>query len=70
MERNHLQLNLDKTKMVVIGKPHVIKSVGKLEVQVRDIKISSSESCECLGLLIESLRYKFGVEVYRVYRTL
>ena len=54
MESNHLQLNLEKTKMVVIGKPHVVKSVGKLEIQVRDMKISSSESCECLGLIIDS----------------
>ena len=40
--------------MVVIGKPNVVKSVRKLKVHVRDMTISSSDSCECLGLIIDS----------------
>lgn len=54
MEQNYLQLNIDKTKMVVIGKPNVIKSIGPVEFTVRGMKILSSETCESLGLIIDS----------------
>jgi len=50
METNHLQLNLDtdKTKMVISGKPHVVKAIGPLEIKVRDMKITTCDYCECL----------------------
>ena len=54
MESNHLQLNLNKIELVVVGSPNIVKSIGTLNVQVRDIKISCSDNCECLGLIIDS----------------
>ncbi len=53
-----MQLNLDKTQIVIVGKPNIVKSLGVLEVEVRNIKIQSTSECKSLGLIIDSVSLK------------
>ena len=54
MDRNQLQLNVEKTQMIVIGKPAVVKSLGMVSVLVENTLISSSVKVKSLGLIIDS----------------
>jgi len=54
MDSNLMELNIDKTQMVVIGIPRVVRSIGTVTVKVKHIEIKSTNCIKSLGLLIDS----------------
>ena len=54
IETNFLQLNVNKTQMIVIGKPSIVKSLGTLSVVIGNTLITSSVKLKILGLIIDS----------------
>jgi hypothetical protein len=54
METNKMQLNVEKTQMIVIGTPTVIKSIGNVSVEVGGHTITSVNKIKSLGLIIDS----------------
>jgi len=49
-----MELNIDKTQMVVVGIPRVVRSIGAVTVKVKHIEIKSKNCIKSLGLLIDS----------------
>ena len=54
MESNYMELNLEKTQMIVVGPPRIVKAIGTLSVEVRGITIKSSSTMKSLGLIVDS----------------
>jgi hypothetical protein len=54
MKVNKMQLNVEKTQMILIGNPGVIKSIGNISIQVGDHTITSVNKIKSLGLTIDS----------------
>jgi len=49
-----MQLNVEKTQMILIGSPAVIKSIGSVSVEVGGHVITSVDKIKSLGLIIDS----------------
>jgi len=54
MDTNNLELNLNKTQMIVVGSPRIVRALGPVSVTVRNITIKSSNVMKGLGLHIDS----------------
>src|SRR6266568_3638544 len=50
MKCQFLALNVDKTKLMVIGKKYHVKKIGKISINVEGEVINSVESIKSLGL--------------------
>jgi len=53
MTENRLGLNLDKTLLMLIGAPRVVKALGPVSVTVRGITVNSVTSMKTLGLHLD-----------------
>ncbi len=54
LDRNYMQLNIEKTQILVVSPPRIVKTIGKLTVDVRGFKIKTSNTVKSLGLIIDS----------------
>jgi len=54
MNTNRMQLNVNKTQMILIGKPIIIKSIGNVSIKIGDHTITSVNKVKSLGLIIDS----------------
>ena len=54
MKLNFLILNVDKTQMMVIGKPQVVKSLGCINIVIDNTNITFTQKVKSLGLIIDS----------------
>jgi len=41
MKINRMQLNVEKTQIIIIGNPAIVKSIGNVTVEIRGNKITS-----------------------------
>jgi Reverse transcriptase (RNA-dependent DNA polymerase)/Endonuclease-reverse transcriptase len=54
MFANKMEINPSKTQLLVVGRPHIVKSLGHISIKIGDVTIHASSSIKILGLLIES----------------
>jgi len=53
MNENNLSLNVDKTQFILIGRPHIVKSIGTVTININNAVIHSATSLKCLGLIFD-----------------
>jgi len=51
MKINRMQLNVEKTQIIIIGKPGIVKSIGNVTVEIQGNKITSVNKIKSLGLI-------------------
>jgi hypothetical protein len=51
MDSNYMELNLQKTQMILNGLPRIVRAIGPVSVIVRGITITSTNTVKSLGLL-------------------
>ena len=61
--KNALALNTEKTKMIVIGTPQRIRTIGNLNIMFNNVLIQQWDTFKCLGLTIDNtLRWDIHIE--------
>lgn len=53
MNNNRMFLNMDKTELLIIGNPKILKSLGEIKINYGNIEIKRVEKLKCLGLILD-----------------